>query len=98
MPAGCSPRTLGGFRMLLARTWRWLAIGLVLAPLLFAAPTQAAPSAGSYGGDYFGLVWVSPPKTPASATRLKQARDLGAEWDRFPFYWSDIQPAPNGPY
>lgn len=81
-----------------ARSWRWLAIALVLAPSVLPSSIQASLNQGAYGGDFFGLVWISPPKTPASPLRLKQARDLGAEWDRFPFYWSDIQPAAGGAF
>ncbi|MBI4320816.1 MAG: hypothetical protein HY675_20175 [Chloroflexi bacterium] len=41
--------------------------------------------------DYFGVTWVSPPRTLADDRRFRQAEEIGARWDRFPFYWHEMQ-------
>src|SRR5213593_4747912 len=63
---------------------------------LFLALALLVPQVAYAGDDRFGLAFVSPPDRVADARRLDQAAQLGAGWDRFPLYWSQIQPTPNG--
>src|SRR5581483_203126 len=69
----------------------WVLLALILVPAL-ATPALATPPQQTAGSDYFGLVWVNPPNTPASPARARQAREIGAAWDRFAIYWSEVQP------
>ncbi|HEY3109585.1 MAG TPA: hypothetical protein VGL23_12575 [Chloroflexota bacterium] len=66
---------------------------LLIAALLLPSISQAAGPLD----DRFGLIWINPPGKVASEIRLGQATALGAKWDRFPLYWNEIQPTPNGP-
>jgi hypothetical protein len=66
---------------------------LVLSLLL----PDLARAAGPFD-DRFGVIWINPPGKPASEVRLGQAAALGARWDRFPLYWNEIQPTPNGSF
>ncbi|MGH2461195.1 MAG: hypothetical protein ACRDIY_20240, partial [Chloroflexota bacterium] len=45
----------------------------------------------------FGIDFISPPGSLASDTRFGQATELGIGWDRFPMYWSSMQPSAGGP-
>src|SRR5437870_5570425 len=67
---------------------------LLIAALLLPSIAQAAGPLD----DRFGLIWINPPGKVASEVRLGQATALGAKWDRFPLYWNEIQPTPNGPF
>src|SRR6185436_5513095 len=69
---------------------RLLQLVLVLALL--------APQVAYAGDDRFGLTFVSPPDRVADGRRLDQAAQLGAGWDRFPLYWSQVQPTAGGPF
>src|SRR5689334_5357110 len=65
----------------------------LIAALLLPSISQAAGPLD----DRFGVIWINPPGKVASEVRLGQATALGAKWDRFPLYWNEIQPSPNGP-
>lgn len=74
----------------------------VLAPLLglallIAGSAVAQPSAAAGGSDQFGVDFVNPPGDVASNARYGQATSLGVGWDRFPFYWNQMQPDQSGP-
>jgi hypothetical protein len=56
------------------------------------------PQVAAAADDRFGITWINPPDRVASELRLGQAVAAGAKWDRFPLYWNQIQPTPNGPY
>ncbi|MBI2955596.1 MAG: hypothetical protein HYY30_14870 [Chloroflexi bacterium] len=55
----------------------------------------AAP--GVQGDDHFGVAWISAPGTVAGEQRTRQAVDLGIRWDRFPFYWNQMQSVLDAP-
>lgn len=65
---------------------------LLIAALLLPSAATAA------GDDRFGVIWINPPNKVAGEVRLGQAAALNARWDRFPLYWNEIQPTPNGPF
>ncbi|HEY3083025.1 MAG TPA: hypothetical protein VGM69_24305 [Chloroflexota bacterium] len=58
--------------------------------------TLLAPQVADAGDERFGLGFVSPTDRVADGRRLDQAAQLGAGWDRFPLYWSQVQPTPDG--
>jgi hypothetical protein len=72
------------------------------APAAAASARPLAPEmpsgVGARTGDFFGVNWLSPFRTPVTRLRLDQGRALGARWSRFPIYWSAIQLSEGGPY
>ncbi len=48
---------------------------------------------GPAGAD-FGLVFVTSAESPADAARFERARRVGARWDRWPLYWSEVETSP----
>jgi hypothetical protein len=73
-------------------SFRHLQTFALVAILVSLGATSVEPAAGADPGR-FGLVWVHPPAGVASADRIGKATDLGAKWDRFPFYWNEVQPS-----
>ena len=69
-------------------------VSLVL-PILTPLGRSTAAAAG--GNSRFGVDFVSAPGTVADTQRFSQATGLGIGWDRFPFYWSSLQPTRGGP-
>lgn len=59
-----------------------------------AIPAQATASTHpAYGVNF--VSWAR--STPVSQTRYQNALSTGAGWNRWPFYWSDIEQAPKTP-
>lgn len=75
-------------RLLAAVTILVITSATVIIPASMATAERAVQ-----GDDHFGVVWINPPRELASPQRMRQAVDLGARWDRFPFYWNEVQPA-----
>ncbi|MBI2953929.1 MAG: endo-1,4-beta-xylanase [Chloroflexi bacterium] len=72
----------------------FLALMIAIAIAGIQWPTFPAGAAPEVQGDnHFGVNWINPPGLPTSPERLRQAVDIGARWDRFPFYWNEIQPS-----
>lgn len=65
---------------------------------LLALVLALVPTFAMAADDRFGVVFVNPPDRVASEARLNQAAALGAGWDRYTLYWSQIQPARNGAF
>src|SRR5579884_3121626 len=79
---------------LLARLLLGSLIGLTF--LLAAGP--AVPTAAKSAADRrFGLDFVNPPGKVGDDPRFGAATTLGVGWDRFPMYWSSMQPTQGGP-
>lgn len=75
-----------------------LLIALISASTGYGARPNVATAAPSVRGDErFGVSWINSPGSLASTQRMRQAVELGARWDRFPFYWNEMQPNPGGP-
>ncbi|MCL5961592.1 MAG: endo-1,4-beta-xylanase [Chloroflexi bacterium] len=66
---------------------------VLLIPGVLVATAEVTPAPTVQGDSHFGVTWINPPGQVASPQRTRQAVDLGARWDRFPFYWNEIQPA-----
>ncbi len=70
-----------------------LSLSIIIIP---SRESTAGPAV--QGDDRFGVTWINPPGQLASPQRMRQAVDLGARWDRFPFYWNEIQRAAGGAF
>ncbi|MBX6771614.1 MAG: hypothetical protein IRY83_07800 [Chloroflexi bacterium] len=79
---------------------RWIRLSatilLLIGILLGAAPLAGSPARAS-SESRFGLDFVSPPGDVADSSRFGRATDLGVGWDRFPLYWSSLQPSRDAP-
>lgn len=79
-----------------------LALAFLLAATIIlgipSSPRLVSAAPAVQGDEHFGITWINPPGELASPRRMQQAVDLGARWDRFPFYWNEIQPTANGPF
>ncbi|NPV06513.1 MAG: hypothetical protein HPY83_00945 [Anaerolineae bacterium] len=71
------------------------ALGLLLTqvPERLAAQDPAAQAAVT-PNPAFGMCFVTSAEDPASSARLDRAVASGASWDRFPFYWQNIEKSP----
>lgn len=72
-------------------------VSVVLAGLALALGPLGGGGASAASDSPFGLDFISPPGTVADSGRFDQATALGVKWDRFPFYWSSMQPNESGP-
>lgn len=74
-----------------------LSLAIVAALVVPSLRPQAAPLATPPpSDDHFGISWVNVVGSNPNPTRMQQALEAGARWDRFPIYWYDVQPQENG--
>lgn len=74
-----------------------LLAGLVLALVtLFVVASSRATAAPAAAGaaSQFGIDWISSAEQPPSAERVQLGVATGAGWDRWVFYWSNIERSP----
>ncbi len=74
-----------------------ICVTLILAQVIGLLGAFPAGAAFADSTSPFGLDFISPPGSLASDTRFAQATELGIGWDRFPMYWSSMQPSQGGP-
>ncbi len=52
---------------------------------------RRAPSAPPFTPTQFGLAFISSAENGSNETRYQRAASVGAQWNRWPFYWSSIE-------
>ncbi|GIW07002.1 MAG: hypothetical protein KatS3mg060_1807 [Dehalococcoidia bacterium] len=74
-----------------------VAIGLTILP---PAGSAAPPPALRMGvrEDSFGVAHITTPGLLPDPKRVRQAVEMGAAWDRFPVYFSEVQETKGGPF
>src|SRR5579885_1368107 len=74
-----------------------ICVTLILAQVIGLLGAFPAGAAFADSTSPFVLDFIGPPGSLASDTRFAQSPELGIGWDRFPMYWSSMQPSQGGP-
>ncbi len=76
-----------------ARFLPGLTLAVVMLFVVAAAHATADPAAGG-AASQFGVDWIASAEQPPSAERVQIGAATGAGWDRWVFYWSNIERSP----
>lgn len=76
-----------------ARFLPGLALAVVVLLTVAASRAIANPAVGGVASQ-FGIDWIASAEQPPSAERVQVGAATGAGWDRWVFYWSNIERSP----